>query len=52
LREELDGVMAMCVKVAKEAIAPSAEREGRHGLSDPDIDPNVADLGLVSEPAR
>src|SRR5438046_7450843 len=49
---ELDGVAALGVEVAEEAVLPAAEREERHGRGDADVDADVAGARLVPELPR
>src|ERR1700693_2561735 len=49
---ELDGVAALAVEVAEEAVFPSAEREVGHGRGDSDVDADVAGGGFVAGEAR
>src|SRR5215472_10250813 len=49
---ELDGVAALAVEIAEEAILPSAEGKVGHGRGDADIDADVAGRGFVAETAR
>src|SRR5258708_36809124 len=49
---KLDGVAALAVHVAKEAIFPAAEREIGHGRGDANVDADVSRRGFVAEPAR
>src|SRR6202166_4661095 len=49
---ELDGVAALAVEVAEEAVFPSAEGEVGHGRGDSDVDADVAGGGFVAEAAR
>src|ERR1700688_2967226 len=49
---ELDGVAALAVEVAEEAVLPSAEGEVGHGRGDSDVDADVAAGGFVAEAAR
>src|ERR1022692_1926105 len=49
---ELDGVAALAVEIAEEAVLPSAEREVGHGRGDSDVDADVAGRSFVAEAAR
>src|SRR5690606_8323734 len=49
LGEELEAVMALRVQVTEEAVAPTREREERHGGSDAEVDADVACQRLMPE---
>src|SRR6202140_1974344 len=49
---ELNGIAALPVQIAKEAVLPPAEREIGHGSGDSDVDADVARGRLVAEAAR
>src|SRR5258708_6848692 len=49
---ELDGVAALAVEIAEEAVLPSAKGEVRHGRGDSDVDADVAGGSFVAEAAR
>ena len=46
---ELDGVAALAVEVAEEAVLPSAEGEVGHGRGDSDVDADIAGGRFVAE---
>src|SRR5258706_15162984 len=48
---ELDGVAALAVKIAEEAVLPSAEREVSHGRGDADVDADISRGSFVAESA-
>src|ERR1700691_3733943 len=48
---ELDGVAALAVEIAEEAVLPSAEGEVGHGRGDSNVDANVSRRGFVAEAA-
>src|SRR5262245_15999609 len=50
--EELDGVAALPVEVAEEALARAAEREVCHRGGYPDVNADITDLGFVAELSR
>src|SRR5258708_277324 len=49
---ELDGIAALAVEIAEEAVLPSAEGEVGHGRGDSDVDADVARGSFVAEAAR
>src|SRR5260370_23664439 len=49
---ELDGIAALAVEIAEEAVLPSAEGEVGHGCGDPDVDADVSRGRFVAEAAR
>src|ERR1700722_3569941 len=49
---EIDGIAALRVQIAEEAVLPAGEREIRHRRGDADVDPDVAGTNLVAELAR
>src|ERR1700722_9430711 len=49
---ELDGVTALTVEIAEEAVLPSAEGEIGHGCGDSDVDPNITGGSFVAETPR
>src|ERR1022692_1401744 len=49
---ELDGVAALAVEIAEEAVLPSAEREVGHGRGDSDVDADISCRSFVAEAAR
>src|ERR1700691_1993392 len=49
---ELDGVAALAVEIAEEAVLPSTEGEVGHGRGDSDVDTDVAGGSFVTEAAR
>src|ERR1700719_1802352 len=49
---ELDGIAALAVEIAEEAVLPSAKGEVGHGRGDSDVDADVASGRFVTEAAR
>ena len=49
---ELDGVAALAVEIAEEAVLPSAEGEVGHGRGDSDVDADISRRSFVAEAAR
>src|SRR5580700_4052564 len=49
---ELDGVPALAMEIAEEAVLPSAEGEVGHGRGNSDVDTDVAGGSFVAEAAR
>src|SRR5271163_228978 len=49
---ELDGVAALSVEDAEEAVFPSAEREIGHGRGHADVDSDIAGRRFVPEASR
>src|SRR6266851_6082292 len=49
---ELDGVAALPVEIAEEAVLPPTEREVSHGRGDSNVDADISRGGLIAEAAR
>src|SRR5260370_26268482 len=49
---ELDGVAALPVEIAEEAVLPSTEREVSHGGGDSNVDADISRGGFIAEAAR
>lgn len=49
LGKELDGMMALAVQVAEEAVFPAAEGKEGHGGGHADVDANIARFGLIAK---
>src|ERR1035438_800814 len=49
---ELNGIAALPMQIAEEAVLPSTEREVGHGRGDSDVDADVARGRFVAEAAR
>src|SRR3972149_498891 len=52
LGEELDRIPALSMQVAEETLIPSATGEERHRGRNPDVDPNITGVSLITELAR
>src|SRR5260370_2729283 len=49
---ELDGVAALPVEIAEEAVLPSTEREVGHGRGNSNVDADISRGGFIAEAAR